>query len=190
MAGLKPRLLIEGQRRPLGLGRAHHGGAINLGQAIHVGNGNTHLLHGFNHRGRGRCRRGHHAHFLVKGLTLVIGGAGDHRHNNGRPTQVGHTVLGKGCVNALGRRAAHKHMGTREQRNGPGEAPAVAVKQRQRPKINRVMGHFPGHHIVHRVGPGAAVGIDHAFGVTGGAGGVVQRQGVPLVIGQGIGKIF
>ena len=155
-----------------------------------MGNGNTHLLHSFNNRGRGRCCSGHHAHFLVEGLTLVIGGAGNHRHNNGRPTEVSHTVLGKGRVNAFGGGTAHKHMGTREQRNGPGEAPTVAVKQRQRPQVGGVMGHFPGHHIVNRVGPGTAMGIHHPFGVTGGARGVVQCQGVPLVIGQGIGKVF
>ena len=39
--------------------------------------------------------------------------------------------------------------------------------------------HFPRHHVVHRVGPRAAVGIDHALGPPRGAGGVVQRQARP-----------
>ena len=92
-------LFVHGQLRPVGLFRTDHRRAIDLGRAIDVG-GNAHGLHGGNHRRRGRCRRSHHAHLLVKGLTLCLGGAGNHRHDDRCAAEMGDTVLGKGRINA------------------------------------------------------------------------------------------
>ncbi len=45
-----------------------------------------------------------------------------------------------------------------------------------------------GHLVAQRVEVGAAVVVDHALGVAGGAGGVVERNGLPLVIRPFPGK--
>ena len=67
--------------------------------------------------------------------------------------------------------------------DGPGETPAVAMEHRQRPEINRVGRHGPDHHVADGVQEGAAVMVDDALRVAGGAGCVIQRTGVPFVSG-------
>ena len=74
-------------------------------------------------------------------------------------------------------RAAHKA-------DRPGKAPAVAVEHRQGPEVDRVRAHAPDLHVADRVQVGAAVVIDHALGVAGGAAGVVEADGLPFIGGQ------
>ena len=76
---------------------------------------------------------------------------------------------------------AQAHAGTRLQRHRPREAPAVAVKHRQRPQVDRMQRHRPGDDVRHRVQIRAAVMGNDALRIAGGAGGVVQRDRVPLV---------
>ncbi|MNG99410.1 hypothetical protein D3C79_585780 [compost metagenome] len=80
-------------------------------------------------------------------------------------------------------------MGAGQGGDGPGVAPAVAVEHRQGPQVHRVVAHGPGHLVAQGVEVGAAVVIDHAFGIAGGAGGVVQRDGLPLVLGPLPGEL-
>ena len=70
------------------------------------------------------------------------------------------------------------------RRDGPRKAPAVAVEHGQRPQVHRVLGHVPFEDVGDGVHRRAAVVIDHALGVAGGAAGVVQRDGIPFVGGQ------
>src|SRR3546814_16494051 len=72
-------------------------------------------------------------------------------------------------------------MGPRLGRDGPGEAPAVAVEHRQRPEIDRVHLHAPDQAVAESVQVGAAVVVDDAYRVAGGPAGVVQGDRVPLV---------
>jgi hypothetical protein len=72
-------------------------------------------------------------------------------------------------------------MDARHHRNGPREAPAVAVEHRQRPEIDGMPAHAAGEHIGDREQIGAAVVVDDALGVAGGAGGVVEADRIPLV---------
>ncbi|MDT4861018.1 hypothetical protein FQZ97_956030 [compost metagenome] len=51
-----------------------------------------------------------------------------------------------------------------------------------------MLGHVPFEDVADRVRGRAAVVVDHALGVAGGAAGVVERDGVPLVRGQAPGK--
>ena len=67
------------------------------------------------------------------------------------------------------------------RRDGPSLTPAVAMKQRQGPQIAAVTGQPQRQHIAHRVQVSAAMGIDHALGLAGGAGGIVQRDGLRLI---------
>ena len=75
-------------------------------------------------------------------------------------------------------------MGARHGGNRPRKTPAVAMKHRQRPQINWVVRKLPIDNIAHRIEIGAAMVIDHAFRVSGGARGVVQGDRVPFVIRQ------
>ena len=68
---------------------------------------------------------------------------------------------------------------------GPGEAPAVAVEHRQRPQVTGVLGHAPGDDVRQRVQRRTPVVIDDAFRIARGAGGIVQADRVPFVVGQG-----
>ena len=55
------------------------------------------------------------------------------------------------------------------------------MKQRQGPQIHRMLGHIPFQNIGHGVDGGTAMVVNHAFGVAGGTGSVVQRNGVPFI---------
>ena len=56
------------------------------------------------------------------------------------------------------------------------------MEHRQRPQIDRVLGHRAGDDITDREQMRAAVMIDDAFGVAGGARRVVERDRVPFVV--------
>ena len=73
-------------------------------------------------------------------------------------------------------------MGAGQRGDGPGVAPAVAVEHRQGPQVHRVVAHGPGHLVAHGIEEGAAVVVDDALGVAGGAGGVVEADRLPLVV--------
>ena len=66
----------------------------------------------------------------------------------------------------------------------PWKTPPVAMEHRQCPKIARLTGHLPASDIAHRVEVGPSVVVDHAFGITGCARGVVQADGVPFISRQ------
>jgi hypothetical protein len=56
------------------------------------------------------------------------------------------------------------------------------VEHRQRPQVHRVVRHAPDEDIADAVQIGAAVVIDHALRIAGGARGVVERDRLPLVL--------
>ena len=73
----------------------------------------------------------------------------------------------------------------------PRKAPAVAVEHRQRPQIDGMLLHRRRDDVALGEQVGAAMMIDDALGISGRARGVVERDGVPLVLGHGpgIGRI-
>src|SRR5262249_13360056 len=96
-----------------------------------------------------------------------------------------------------GARAAHPRAATPRQaptrpaanRNHPREGPAVAVEHRQRAEIGAVVVHAAGEHVADGEEISAAVVIDHALRIAGGAGGIVERDRVPLVVGHFPGEV-
>ena len=78
---------------------------------------------------------------------------------------------------------AQADIGPGVGRHGPREAPAVAVEHRQRPQVDRVVRHAPGDDVADRVQVRAAVVVDDALRIAGGARGVVERDRVPFVAG-------
>ncbi len=65
--------------------------------------------------------------------------------------------------------------------DGPGKGPAVAVEHRQGPEIDRMPVEAEGDRVAESIQIGAAMVIDDAFRVAGGARGVVERDGGPFV---------
>src|SRR3546814_2194492 len=63
------------------------------------------------------------------------------------------------------------------------------MEHRQGPQIDRMRRQAPGQDVAERQQIGAAVVIDDALGIARGARGVVQRDRIPLVAGQGIVEI-
>ncbi len=146
-----------------------------------MGHLDARLRHGGQDRGRRRRRGGHHPHPLGERAALVLAGVQDHLHDDGRAAQVAYPVLGQGRVDRPRLDLAQAHVGPGQCRNGPGEAPAVAVEHGQGPEVDRMRLHAPGQDVAERVQVGAAVVVDHALGVARGARGVVERDRLPLV---------
>ncbi|MNQ61278.1 hypothetical protein D3C85_755910 [compost metagenome] len=162
--------------------------AVDLGQAVDVGHADAHGFHRAYHLGRWRRAGDHGVH------RMVDGGLGRFRHvhqgveHDGRAAQVGDLVLADQGEDLLRVHPAQEHMHAGEGGHGPGVAPAVAVEHRQGPEVDRVVAHGPGHLVAQGVQVGAAMVVDHTLGVAGGAGGVVQGDGLPLVVGPAPGE--
>ena len=80
---------------------------------------------------------------------------------------------------------AQADMGPGDRSHCPGIGPAVAVEHRQGPQIDRIAVEPNGDRVAERVQKGAAMVIDDALGIAGGAGSVVERDRRPLVLGAG-----
>ena len=103
-----------------------------------------------------------------------------HVHHDRRAAEMGDAVARDRVVDRCRLDPAQADMGTGERGDGPRKAPAVAVKHRQGPQIDRVLPHAPDQDVAERVQVGAAMVIDDAFRVAGGARGVVERDRVPI----------
>ena len=143
--------------------------------------------HGFRRRRRGR----EEFDDVGQGLLLVRGRIEQSRHHDRRAAQMRHLVIGDGVVHRRRPHRAQAHMRAGDDGNRPGKAPAVAVKHRQRPQIHRVLAHRAGHDVADGEQMRAAVMIDHAFRIAGGARRVVERDRVPFVARHfpGVGRI-
>ena len=154
---------------------------ISLGQPVEVRDveaGGLHLRqHGFRRRRGG----GGELHDMRQRLFLLRRGVEQRRHHDRRAAQMRHLV---GRDRVEDRRRAHcpqADMGAGDNRQRPGKAPAVAMKHRQRPQIDRMLGHAAGQHVAHGEQIRAAMMIDDALGIAGRAGRVVERNRIPLV---------
>src|SRR3546814_10477309 len=79
--------------------------------------------------------------------------------------------------------AAQADVGASGRSQRPGVGPAVAVEHRQGPGIDRIAAESKGQHVADGIQIGAAVMVDDALGVAGGARGVEQRDRPPFVGG-------
>jgi hypothetical protein len=73
---------------------------------------------------------------------------------------MGHPLARDRLIDCPGLDPAQADMRLGERRNGPREAPAVAVEHRQCPQIDRMMPHAPDEDIAERIQIGAAVMIN------------------------------
>jgi hypothetical protein len=137
--------------------------------------------HRLQHRLRGRRRGGHELHPVGQRLLLGVLRIEQRRHHDRRAAEMGHPVALDRVIDRRSAHLAQADMGARHHRDGPRKAPAVAVEHRQRPQIDGMPAHAAGEHIGDREQIGAAVVIDDALRVSGGAGRVVEADRVPLV---------
>ena len=101
-----------------------------------------------------------------------------------RPAHVGDAVLCDQLENPGRIDLAQADIDAGRGRNGPGEAPAVAMEHRQRPEIDRMLAEIGGEDVADGVEIGATVMGHHALGIAGRSRGVAERDGVPFVLRQ------
>ena len=100
-----------------------------------------------------------------------------------------HLVGGDGVEDRRRAHRAQAHVRAGDHRQGPRKAPAVAVEHRQGPQIDRMLAHAAGDDVRHRQQIRAAMMIDDALGIAGGAGRVVERDRVPFVVRHQPGEV-
>ena len=149
-----------------------------------MGDVEARLPHRLEH-GLGRRRRGgDELDGVRQRLLLGVDGVEQCRHHDRRAAEMGHLVAGDGVEDRRRPHLAQAHMGAGDDRDRPRKAPAVAVEHRQRPQIDGMLAHVAGEHVADREQISAAVVIDDALRIAGGAGGVVEADRVPFVVGH------
>ena len=88
----------------------------------------------------------------------------EHIEHDGGGAEMAHLVFAQRPVDGRRLHVAQTDAHPGGGRQGPGEAPAVAVEHRQGPEVDRVLGQLPGEGIVDRIEVGAAMVIDHPLG--------------------------
>ncbi len=185
LAGEEGGLFLERQGIAPLLPGIDHGGAVGLGQAIEVMDGEAERFHPRDHCRRRCGAAGDGVHPVRQGTALLVAGMDQHVEHHRRAAEMGHPVGGDLAENGGGLDAAQADMGAPGQRHRPGESPAIAVEHRQRPQIDafRAEAEFEGER--GGVEIGAAVMDHHALGIGGGARRVAQRDRRPFALRQG-----
>ncbi len=123
-------LLFQWEVIPFFVPGAHHTWPIDLSQSIDMRYFDALLRHSREHRCRWRRGGGHHLNLLRIIAPLLCLGAKDELHDDWRTAEVGDPLVGKGVIDGLGFNLPQTNMGSPEGGDGPGKAPAVAVKHR------------------------------------------------------------
>ncbi len=122
---------------------------------------------------------------VVERAPLLFGRVEQSRHDEGRAGEMRHPMIGDRLVHLLGAHGPEAHMGAGDEADRPREAPAVAVKHRQRPQIDRVLAHARRERVGVAHERRAAMVVHDALGVAGRAAGIIERDRVPFVLRHG-----
>ena len=160
--------------------------AVGLGEAVDVENLGAERLHVGDDRRRRRRRRGDNVQLAGEDGGLGARMVDQRYQHDGRAAQVG-DLLPLDEVEHPGRlqppqadvRAGHRG-------HAPREAPAVAVKHRQRPQVGRAVVHADLQRRGHGVQVAAAVRVQHPLGVAGGAAGVIDADRLVFVLHRAV----
>ena len=147
----------------------HRGWAINLGQAIHMGDFKSHRLHGFKQSRGWRCACNRAMHHMVYACFCRSRCIGQSCMHDGRCRVMGHFVFADQIQTQRGLKAAQTHKRAHFGSNTPWVTPRIAMKHRQSRQIHRVQRHVPIEQHRQRTDDGIAVRIHHAFGFACGA---------------------
>ncbi len=117
-------------------------------------------------------------------LDLGRGGVDQHVEDDGRAAEMSDIVGDDLLEDGAGLDLAKTYMRAAQGRDGPGESPAGTVEHGESPKIGGVgrKADFQGG--AERAEIGAAVVRDDALWISGGAGCVVDGDGVPFIGGE------
>jgi len=184
LAGFRRRLLLDGAAIPFVVPRTDNRRAVCFRQPVYVGYVESVAQHAFQRRLRRRRGGGHDVDRMVEFPAFRVGGVDDEVQHDGGAAEMRHPMIGNGVVDIGHIHAPQADVDAGDGGDRPGEAPAVAMEHRQRPQINRMVGHVPADDVADGVQIGAAVMIDHALGVAGGARREVERDGLPFVVGK------
>ena len=184
LAGIEVGLFADRERLPfivLGTGRRR---PVDLGQPVHMGHIEPHLRHAFDHRRRRRSTR-HHRLDLPVDTRAQGRRCGDEGGMHDRCAAVmRYAVLTHQPEDQRRVDATQTDIGAGHCRERPRKTPAIAVKHRQGPEIDRMARQVPGQHIADRVQIGAAMVNHHALGIAGRARGVIQADRIPFIFRQ------
>jgi hypothetical protein len=138
----------------------------------------------FEHGDR-RCGAGNQPDDRSRGFAFRRIGRIDQRVvDDRRSAHVGYAVLPNQFEDLGGVDLAQANIDARGRRDGPREAPAVAVEHRQRPEIDRMLAEIAREDIADGVQVGAAVMGHNALRIACCARCVTERDGIPLVFRQ------
>src|SRR3954447_16896886 len=102
---------------------------------------------------------------------------------------MGDAVLCNQLENSGGIDLAQADVDPGRRGDGPGKAPAVAMKHRQGPEIDGMLPQVAGKDITDRVEIGATMMGNDALRIAGGPRRIAQRNGVPFVLRRPWGKV-
>ena len=182
LTSLELRAFVGGQVVPTRLLRANRSGAVHFGQPVDMSNLDPDAFGTFQHcnRRRGTRDQSNNRH---RGLFLWRVRRVDHRVvDDRRAAHVCDAVLRYQLKYLARINFAQAHVDAGRQRDCPRKTPAVAMKHRQGPKVNRMLPKIAGKDITDGVQIRAAMMRDDTFWIACGAGRVAERNGVPFVL--------
>jgi hypothetical protein len=105
-----------------------------------------------------------------------------HGEHDRRRAKMRHLVLGDQPKNLAGVDGRQTDVPSADRCDGPGIRPAVAMEHRQRPQIHGLRPQSEGDDVAERVQIGAAVMVERALRIAGGARRVVEGDRLPFLL--------
>ena len=161
--------------------RAYGRRAVDFRQSVSVNQAESKPFHAFDHRRRRRGAGDHCRNGMIDPRFHFVRRVDQRRVNDRRAAIVAHFFRAHQIENRFRLDFAQAHISPGLRRDRPGKTPAVAMKHWQRPQINRMTLHAPSQDIADGIHVGAAMVRNDAFRIARCAGGIVQRDGVPLI---------
>src|SRR5690348_1142668 len=182
--------LIGRQTIPAGLLCAYRRRAINLGQAVYMRELDPDAFSTLEYSHWGCCPGDQSDDTPRGGAFRWIRRVDERVVDNRRAGHVSDLMPADQFEYLRGIDLAQADIDAGRGRDGPWEAPAVAVKHRQRPEIDRVLPEVAGEDITDRIEIGAPVMSHHALWIACCPRGITERDGFPFVLRQTWHKVF
>ena len=135
--------LTKAQFGPIVLLGTNRCRSVNLGEPINMGEVKAHRLHTCDHRRWGRCACDHARNPMMDTRSKTFRRVNQHGMNNRGSTVVAHPMLADELENQGSVDLAKTNIDPCKRCNRPGETPAIAMKHRQGPQVDRMSGYGP-----------------------------------------------